>query len=190
MPMPPSRMVERPAKLTYDDYLQLPDDGIRYEILDGELEMTPAPTTTHQRVSRNLHFVIHQHLQATGLGEMLDAPVDVVLAPTTVVEPDLVYVAAQRAGIITRRAIEGAPDLLVEILSPSTARRDRQRKAALYARLGVRFYWIVDPDARTLEEYERTDQGTYRPVATHTAAATAHTACFPDLAIDLGRIWA
>jgi Uma2 family endonuclease len=190
MPTPPSRIADGPAKLTYEDYLQLPDDGIRYEILDGELEMTPAPTTTHQRVSRNLHFVIHGYLQATGFGEILAAPTDVVLAPTTVVEPDLVYVAAERAGMITVRAIEGAPDLLVEILSPSTARRDRQRKAALYARLGVRFYWIVDPDARTLEEYERTAQGSYRPGAVHTGPVTVRTACFPDLAIDLSRVWA
>jgi len=175
--------------LTYEDYCSLPDDGLRYEILDGELEMSPSPSVDHQRIAGALFAELRAHLQANQLGEALVAPVDVLLADTTIVVPDLVYVSRARAALITRRAVEGAPDLLVEILSPSSTRRDRHTKAALYARLGVAFYWIVDPDARTLEEYERGPAGDYRLVATHAGAGVARTACFPALALELARVW-
>lgn len=175
--------------LTYEDYCSLPDDGLRYEILDGELEMSPSPLIDHQRISINLAVLLREHVQAEGLGEVLTAPVDVMLADTTIVVPDLVFVSRDRAGLVTRRAVEGPPELLVEILSPGSARRDRHTKAALYARLGVPFYWILDPDARTLDEYRRSEAGTYALVATHTGPAVARTACFPALALELARVW-
>lgn len=184
----PNRVPEGPIKLTYDDYVELPNDGRRYEVLDGELAVTPAPSTTHQMVSRNLEFILHAHALKTGAGVVLDAPVDVLLAPTTIVQPDLVFIATARRAIITERAVEGAPDLVVEILSPSTARQDRVTKAALYARFDVRFYWVVDPAARTLEEYALA-QHAYRLVAVHREAIVARTELFPDLDIDLARVW-
>jgi Uma2 family endonuclease len=104
------------------------------------------------------------------------------------VQPDLVFVAAGRESVVTERAIEGPPDLAIEILSPWSDRRDRVTKAELYARYGVRHYWIVDPEARTLEMYEP-EGGQYRLVATHEGATMARTSLFPDLEIDLGRVW-
>jgi Uma2 family endonuclease len=184
----PNRVPPGPIKLTYDEYVELPNDGQRYEVLDGELAVTPAPTTTHQVVSRNLEFMLHAHALKTGAGAVYDAPIDVLLAPTTIVQPDLVFVTPGRQGIVTERAVEGAPDLLVEILSPSTTRQDRVTKAALYARFGVRFYWIVDPAARTLEEYALA-LDSYWLVAVHSGPVVARTELFPDLDIDLTGVW-
>ena len=134
----PDRIPPGPIKFTYEDYAALPDDGRRYEILDGELEVSPAPSTRHQGVSGNLFWVLHGHVRERGLGNVYCAPIDVILAPATVVQPDLVFVAAGREAIVTERAIEGPPDLVVEILSSWSVLRDRVAKAALYARYGVR----------------------------------------------------
>jgi Uma2 family endonuclease len=184
----PSRVPPGPIKLTYDDYAELPNDGRRYEVVEGELAVTPAPAPAHQAVSRNLEYLLHTHALATGAGTVYDAPIDVILAPTTIVQPDLVYVAAARQAIITERAIEGPPDLVIEIVSPSTARQDRVTKAALYARFGVAFYWVVDPGALTLEEYALAHNA-YQQVAVHSGATVARTRMFPDLEIDLTRVW-
>jgi Uma2 family endonuclease len=176
-------------RLTYEDYLDLPDDGKHYEILDGELSVTATPVIRHQRVSRNLGFLLHAHVQGGGLGEILKAPVTVMLAETTVVEPDLVFVSTARSGIIGERAIEGPPDLVIEILSPSTARRDRVIKMKLYARYGVDHYWIVDPEARILEIFERRGRW-YREAGSYTGDERFRSALLPGLAVDLGRVWA
>jgi len=185
-----SRTFERipPGNLTYEDYLGLPDDGRRYEILDGELAVSPAPRPRHQGVSMNLAAILHGHVRERGLGLVYHAPIDVILAGDSVVQPDLVFVASGRESIITERAIEGPPDLAVEILSPESDRRDRVAKAELYARHGVRHYWIVDPVARILETYELEGK-VYRPVAMHEGTTRIRTAPFPDLEIDLGRVW-
>src|SRR5436309_59662 len=137
----PDRIPPGPIKLTYEDYVDLPDDGKRYEILDGELEVSPAPAPRHQAVSRNLLFILHGHIHPRRLGSVYHAPIDVLLANTSIVQPDLVFIAAGRESIVTKRAIEGPPDLMVEILSPWSIRRDRVAKAALYARFGIRCYW-------------------------------------------------
>jgi Uma2 family endonuclease len=185
-----SRTFERlpPGNLTYEDYVELPDDGRRYEILDGELAVSPAPGTRHQGVSGNLAFILHGHVREHRLGRVYAAPIDVILSRRTIVQPDLVFVAAGRESIITERAIEGHPDLVVEILSPDSSRRDRVAKARLYARLGIRHYWIVDPVARTLEAYEVVGRK-YRRVAIHQGAAKVRTAPFPELEIDLAQVW-
>src|SRR3990172_8284653 len=185
-----SRAFERlpPRNLTYEDYMGLPDDGRRYEILHGELEVSPAPAPRHQGVSGNLFVILHTHVQERRLGRVYHAPIDVILALDSIVQPDLVFVTAGRGSIVTERAIEGAPDLAVEILSPWSERRDRVAKAELYARYGIRHYWIADPVARTLEVYEAAG-AEYRRVATHEGATTVHTSLFPDLEIDLGRVW-
>ncbi len=174
--------------LTYEDLHQLPEDGRRYEILEGELHVTPAPTTEHQRISRNLEFLLHEHIVRHDLGEVLDAPVDVILDRNTVVEPDLVFVARARLDIIRPHAIEGAPDLVVEIQSPSTAQRDRGAKQQLYARYGVVHYWRVDASARSLTELVLAS-GNYELRATHVAGQSFESALFPGLTLDLERVF-
>jgi Uma2 family endonuclease len=184
----PDRIPAGRIRLTYEDYVELPDDGRRYEILDGELEVTPSPTTVHQRVSRKLLRILDEYVTDNALGEIFDAPTDVILANTTIVVPDLLFVAASRSNIVKRRAIEGPPDLIVEILSESTARRDRTRKASLYARLGVAHYWLVEPDDRFVETYA-IGKKRYRRMGRVAGDATLCSEPFPDLAIDLSKIW-
>ncbi len=130
--------------LTYRDYEALPADGRRYELHEGELSVTPAPGTQHQRVVGRLYRLLSQHAEARGLGEVLVAPVDCVLSDTTVVQPDIVYVESSRSSLVSARGIEGPPTLVVEVLSPSTAQLDRGTKLQLYARHGVPYYWIVE----------------------------------------------
>jgi Uma2 family endonuclease len=140
---------------TYRDYAALPDDGKRYEIHDGELSMTAAPAPLHQIVSVNLVQILCAHVNARGLGLVLYAPLDVILSDTpgetTIVQPDIIFLDRGRRSLISPRAIEGPPTLVVEILSPSTAVIDRVRKRALYARHGVPYYWLVDLDTRDIE---------------------------------------
>src|SRR2546430_6027359 len=112
----PDRVPPGPIKLTYEDGVDLPDDGRRYEILDGELEVSPAPAPKHRAVSGNLFAILHAHVQERGLGSVYYAPIDVILADTSIVQPDLVFIAAARESIVSSRGIEGAPDLAVEIL--------------------------------------------------------------------------
>ena len=136
-------------KLTYRDYANTPDDE-RYELLDGELIRMPSPAEIHQRVSILLGWKLIEFVTATGLGRVYQAPFDVVLSDTDVVQPDLVFISNERAHVLTAANVRGAPDLVVEILSPSSAERDRSVKRALYARRGVKEYWIVDTEARTV----------------------------------------
>ncbi len=179
-----------PRKLTYEDYVDLPDDGRRYEILAGELEVSPAPAPRHQGVSGNLLVILHAHVRERNLGSVYHAPIDVILARTTVVQPDLVYVATNREAIITERAIEGPPDLAVEILSSWSVSRDRGKKAGLYARFGIRHFWIADPRARLLDLYEVAERGRkYRLIGRYEGDVRLRPALFPDLEIDLGRVW-
>ena len=138
--------------LTYDDYAALPDDGRRYELYEGELiVMSPSPRPRHQTVIGNLYVLMAEHVRGRGLGEVYLSPIDVILSRITVLQPDLVYIERDRLGIVSERAIEGAPTLVVEVLSPSTDARDRGVKRAHYARYRVPFYWIVDPVGRSVQ---------------------------------------
>lgn len=145
---PMTHAMHRPAK-TVEDYLALPDD-VRAELIAGELFVTPAPNEHHQRTSARLHLVLHEHFERGGLGEILYAPLDVYLPTGDVVQPDLVGIARKRASIV-RQGVRGAPDLVVEILSPTHRERDLVVKRDRYARAGVPEYWIVDPEARGIE---------------------------------------
>ncbi len=174
--------------LTYEDYRALPDDGRRYEILDGELYMTPSPSRAHQEFAANLLVTLKPFVAARHLGEVFIAPFDVILAKSTVVVPDLVFVSWGRLDIVTNRGVEGSPDLVVEILSPDSARRDRVEKGQLYARYGVRHFWVADPEARTLEVFELGDEG-YRRTAQLTGSADFAPALFPGLSIPLASLW-
>ena len=139
--------------LTYQDYLELPNDGRRYEIVDGELTVTPAPGRRHQGALVRLASELHGHVSALRLGKIYVAPFDVILAETAIVQPDIIFVANDRQSILSDRGVEGAPTLVIEILSSSTARSDRGAKRQLYARYGVPWYWLVDPDRRAIEMY-------------------------------------
>lgn len=137
------------TKLTYEDYLKTSEDE-RYELLDGELFIPPAPGIAHQHVAMKLATRLDTFVEERKLGVVYFAPTDVVLSETHVVQPDLMFISSVRAGIVTSANIQGAPDLLVEIRSDSTAERDETRKRQLYAEYGVREYWLVDPEARTI----------------------------------------
>ncbi|MGZ8423523.1 MAG: Uma2 family endonuclease [Candidatus Binatia bacterium] len=149
----PMRIPEGKIILTYEDYAAMPNDGNRYEILEGELAVTPAPSTRHQIASAKLFKLLSRYIDEESLGILLYAPVDLILESTSVLQPDLLFVSKGRQSIITDRAIEGAPDLVVEVLSPTTSRNDRVTKAQIYARHKVPAYWIVDPDQETVEVY-------------------------------------
>ena len=138
--------------VTWQDVQQMPDDGNRYEAIKGDVYMTPAPTTRHQRVSRRLDKALDRLLEEPGLGEIFVAPYGVEFPATGEgVQPDIVFVARERYQMIAEAGIVGAPNLVVEILSPSTASRDRTIKLELYERQGVREYWIVDPDENVVD---------------------------------------
>ena len=149
-----------PASLrfTYEDYLLLPEDR-RYEIIDGDLFKTPAPGTPHQRLIGRLYRYLDDHVRSRKLGEVLVAPCDVVLSPTDVVQPDLLYVTAARSAIVGEKFISAAPDLVVEVLSPSTEDRDRTLKTKLYARFGVRELWIADTKEKRIEVLTNSGDG-------------------------------
>jgi Uma2 family endonuclease len=173
-------------KLDYDDYARLPDDGNRYEILDGELCVTPAPSPLHQRVSKRLQRALEAYFETRGLGEVFNAPIDMILGPHDVAQPDLLVVADP--GQVSARAIEGPPLLVVEVASPATRRRDRDVKMARYAALGVPHCWLVDPDRRSIACY-RLDAGAYQPVVAAEGDAVVAHADWPDLAIALSGLW-
>jgi Uma2 family endonuclease len=138
--------------VTYDVYAAMPDDGNRYEIFDGTLEMmSPGPSVIHQSVSRDLLYLLKQSCNSDYV--IFIAPLDVILSRTNVVQPDLILVHRSRMEIVTNRAIEGAPDLVVEVLSPGSRKRDKVMKLNIYAKHEVPEYWIIDTNSRTLEQY-------------------------------------
>ena len=128
------------VKLTYDDFVRFPEDGMRHEIIDGEHYVAPAPNMGHQQVVGQLHGLIWTYLRTRPIGELFVAPFDVVFSNVDVVEPDLLYVSKGRASILTQANVQGTPDLVVEVRSPSTGRRDETIKLALYQRAGVSEY--------------------------------------------------
>lgn len=174
--------------LTYKDYEALPADGRRYELHDGELSGTPAPSPTHQRVSSNLFAALRHYVKTHGLGEILYAPIDCILNDITIVQPDIVYLEPRRLQAISARGIEGPPTLVVEILSPSTTQIDRGVKFQLYARHEVPYYWIVDPEARSIEAYILTGSA-YQLAARLEGAESVSLPPFPDLALVPASLW-
>ena len=142
-------MLKTQTEFTYADYLKTPDDE-RYELLSGALFRPPSPKEIHQYILGQLHLRLGTFIYGRDLGKVYVAPFDVVLSDTDVAQPDVVFVSNRRADIITADNIRGAPDLVVEILSPATAERDRTLKLDLYAQHGVQEYWIVDPHAKSI----------------------------------------
>jgi Uma2 family endonuclease len=145
-------------KYTHADLLQMPDDGRRREIIDGDLYVTPSPLNYHQKILLNLTGPFWMFLENHPLGELRFAPLDVILSEHDVLEPDLLLVLNEHKDVL-QDWVRGAPDLVIEILSPSTKARDRGIKLKAYARYGVREYWIVDPVAHVVEVYRLTAEG-------------------------------
>ena len=172
------------TKLDYADYCAIPPDGKRYELIAGEVHVTAAPSPSHQRLVQRFLRILEDHFRSPM--EVLISPLDVVLTPHDVVQPDLVVVADSAQ--VSDRGIEGAPLMIVEVLSPATARFDRTTKAQRYAALGVPHYWLVDPTSRQVECY-RLAGGEYQSVATGSAEATLSHPDFPGLHISGPTIW-
>ncbi len=140
-------------QMTYDIYAAMPDDGQRYEIVEGAMEMmSPSPSTAHQEISGELEYLLKQSCKSDYL--IYDAPLDVILSQTNVLQPDILMIHRSRLHIVTARGIEGPPDLVVEVISPGSRKRDKVDKMKIYARYHVPEYWIADSDTRTLEQYQ------------------------------------
>jgi Uma2 family endonuclease len=146
------------VKLTYDDFVLFPDDGMRHELIDGEHYVTPAPNIRHQQTSMNLTFLIEASLRKNRIGKLFYASCDIVISQFDVVEPDLLYMSNERAAsILGQSNVQGTPELVIEIASPATRRRDASVKRRLYERAGVSEYWIVNPDNDVIHVYRRTN---------------------------------
>jgi Uma2 family endonuclease len=144
-------------KLTYEDYLSMPDDGRRHELVDGEHYMTPSPSSRHQGVLGYLHLGIGSFLRKNNVGKLYLAPLDVILSQFDVVQPDLLFISTARLGILSDGYVRGAPDLVVEILSPSSMRHDAIRKRHLYEKFGVGEFWLIDPERDEIEVFLLSD---------------------------------
>ncbi len=181
-------MARQKLVLTYQDYLKMPDDRTRKEIIGGDLYVTAAPSPLHQRVVVRLVSMLSGYVREHALGEVLVSPIDVVLSQIDVVQPDIIFVAAANAHIVGDAAVQGAPDVVIEVLSPSTLKLDRERKMDLYARAGVREYWIVDPDNRTVEMYLPAP-GALQLERRFQEGHSIQSDLFPGLSIDLYDVW-
>jgi len=153
------------VKLTYDDFLLFPDDGQRHELIDGEHYVTPSPILRHQQISGDLYFLLRSFLENHPIGQVLYAPLDVVFSHIDVVVPDLLYISNERAAdVLTRAHVSGSPDLVIEIGSPGTRKRDETIKRRLYERSGVLEYWIVDPELDVIRVYRRAEESFARAI--------------------------
>ena len=173
--------------LTYDDLQDMPQDGQRYEIIDGELIVTTAAVPKHQIVSHRLAVACDRGIVEPGIGQVFEAPLDVRLSAHDTVQPDLLAIRRERLHIVGEKSIEGAPDLVVEILSPSTRGYDQVRKAALYTRSGVPEFWIVDPDRRRVTVFALAN-GRYEEVPQE--AGRVRSIVFPELTVELDWLFA
>jgi Uma2 family endonuclease len=153
-----STFTPKGLKWTYDDYAQIPDDGQRHEIIDGEHYVNPSPSTLHQHVSKRLQYQLYTRIELVGLGVLFNAPMDVQLSEHDIVQPDLVIILKENVRKITPANIQVAPDLVVEILSPSNMDYDRSTKRNLYERFGVREYWVIDPFEQQVDQWVLRDE--------------------------------
>ncbi len=185
------RPASRGVKLTYQDYLLFPDDGKRHELIDGEHFVMPTPNRKHQAIAMNLGGMIWSYLQAHPVGRVFAAPFDVIFSDFDVVEPDLLYLSRERmAEIETSPWVRGAPNLVVEILSESTRKRDETIKRRLYDRFGVTEYRVVDPELDTIKVYRRTGEQYARVAELALENGDRLTSpLLPDLDLPLSKIF-
>jgi Uma2 family endonuclease len=180
-------MLNPRIKFTYQDYLLLPE-GDRRELVHGDFYMVPAPSIRHQDILANISVILRRYVNENNTGKLLWSPVDVVFTDKDVVQPDILYISNERRDIITEANISGAPDLVIEILSPGTADRDRQLKLRLYARHGVSEYWIVDPDERSVQIMELGPEG-YDKIRSLDSGEIA-SSVLPGLSIGIDDVFA
>ncbi|HXR96337.1 MAG TPA: Uma2 family endonuclease [Terriglobales bacterium] len=177
------------GKLTYADYARIPDDGLRHEIIDGGHYVSPSPSERHQRASGALFSLLWHHVRTHRLGRVYAAPFDVLLGAHDVVEPDIIFVSNTRADIVGEDNIQGAPDLLIEVLSPSHRKRDQTVKRARYDALGVTEYWLVDPDAEQISVLRR-DAGGLTAAGVYGSDASVTSPLLPGLTITVADVFA
>jgi Uma2 family endonuclease len=183
-------MIVRPyaPPLTVAEYKNLPETGPRYQLIEGDLYMAPAPNRFHQDISRNLVIILANYLSTHPIGVLYDAPFDVYLTDTDVFQPDLLIVLNENRGILTDAGAEGAPDFVVEVLSPKTRQLDLVNKKRIYARIGVKELWIIDPEPKEVAVY-RFDQDPIRPVAKLSGEEEFSSPLLPGLAVRLSEIF-
>lgn len=181
------------TNFTYDDLLEMPDDGRLYEIIDGELVVNAAPVPRHQIIASRLQYRIFDYVEAHAVGIMIPTPIDVVFTQRWVLQPDIIYLSNARRSAITRKNISGAPDLAVEVLSDGTRKRDEIIKRKAYEDFGVGEYWIVDPELESVKIYRRNAAGKFERVveiSTETDGAAISSPLFPGLEIRLDWVFA
>jgi Uma2 family endonuclease len=179
------------VKLTYEDFLLFPDDGKRHELIDGVHFVSPSPNPKHQRTLGNLYWLIRSHLESHRVGQVFFAPLDVVFSNFDIVEPDLMYLSNERAAqVMTHEHVRGVPELVVEIASKGTRRRDETIKRQLYERSGVDEYWVVDPKLDVVRIHRRRGDHFERPLELSCAAGDAVTTpLLPNLSLPVAEIF-
>jgi|SRR5579862_408717 len=181
--------IPQELQFTRRDYQALPDTGPRHQLVEGDLIMAPAPNRYPQEICGNLEFILCSYLKRYPIGKVYHAPFDVYLDELNVFQPDILFVSKANSSILTDIGAEGAPDLIVEILSPSNSELDRERKRKIYAHCGVVEMWIVSPEGRTVQIYRLQEDAT-KPVAIRGEHETLESGLFPELAIDLREVFA
>ena len=179
--------IPKKKKYTYEDYAKLPE-GAPYQLIGGELIMTPALTPYHQIVSRKIMSLLIQYVEKNNLGEILYSPIDVYFSEEDVFQPDIIFISKERLNIIGETKIEGAPDLIIEILSPPTAYYDLGRKYEVYEKNGVKEYWIVHPERKSIEIYQN-QEGQFKLIQMAKEKDTVNSSLFKDFELNLERIF-
>ncbi len=177
-------------KFTYKDLQEMPDDGKRYQLIDGELYVMPSPNRAHQRAVGNLYVLLREQVEKTGRGEVYLAPFDVVFDPMNVVQPDLIVVGKERLAILTEANVTGVPDIAIEVLSPSNKRFDREKKLQLYGRVGVPELWYFDPADRTAEIFHAEARGRCVLTAKLEGRGTIASKVVSGLSVELEDVFA
>lgn len=176
-------------RFTYADYKALDvDDNFWYELINGELVKKSSPSTRHQRISMKLSSLMHVFVTEKNLGVVMCAPTDVFVDDENVPQPDIFFIEKGREHIITDDSVFGAPNLIVEIISPSSIRRDRKDKMNLYKRFGVAEYWIIDPNNKAVEIYHLTD-GIYDLTAFAVESGSLESSAIPGFSLDIVNIF-
>jgi Uma2 family endonuclease len=174
--------------ITRSDYEGMPEGPPYFQVIEGDLVMSPSPKTYHQSIAGKIYSILDQFLAKHPLGEVYIAPLDVFLSDVNIYQPDVIFISNGRKSIISDQGIEGAPDLVVEILSPSTARYDKGPKRKVYARTGVKELWLIDPETKTIQVYflERDSEN---PSATHGDNAIFTSPLLPGLQVNTAAIF-
>ncbi|MFN7064760.1 MAG: Uma2 family endonuclease [Aquificaceae bacterium] len=172
---------------TYEDYLRLEEDK-RYEVLEGELLEMPAPTTTHQKIIWRLSYFFMLYQKEKGLGDFYLSPIDVILSEDVVVQPDIVFIFKERLDIVKERGIFGSPDLVVEVVSPSTFKKDTEDKRRIYGKFGIKEYWLIFPEEKGIEVLEL-KEGVYNVFSFAFEKGRVYSKVLKDLLVDLEEVF-